>query len=121
MNYKELQELYERYVDRGLIILGFPCNQFGSQEPGTPEEITAFVAKKGVTFPIMAKVKVNGPEALPLYMYLKSTIGGFFGSYIKWNFTKFLCNRNGVPTKRYGPTTPPSSMEEDILTLLDGQ
>ena len=79
MNYRELQELYERYATRGLIILGFPCNQFGSQEPGTADEIAAFVAEKGVTFPIFSKIKVNGPDAIPLYHFLKSKLGGLFG------------------------------------------
>ena len=119
MNYRELQELYERYATRGLIILGFPCDQFGSQEPGTADEIAAFVAEKGVTFPIFSKIKVNGPDAIPLYHFLKSKLGGLFGSYIKWNFTKFLCDRNGVPRKRFGPTTAPSKMESDILALLE--
>ena len=119
MNYKELQELYERYGDRGFTILGFPCNQFGSQEPGSADEIAAFVADKGVTFPIMSKVNVNGPDAIPLYHFLKGKLGGLFGSYIKWNFTKFLCDRSGIPIKRYGPTTSPSSMENDVVALLD--
>ena len=84
----------------------------------TADEIAAFVAEKGVTFPIFSKIKVNGPDAIPLYHFLKSKLGGLFGSYIKWNFTKFLRHRNGVPRKRFGPTTA-LQMESDILALLE--
>lgn len=100
-------------------MLGFPCNQFGAQEPGTAEEIAIFVAEKGVTFSIMKKIRVNGSGAAPVFIFLKSKLSGAFGSFIKWNFTKFLCDKNGIPVKRYGPTTPPSSMEEMIVSLLD--
>ena len=118
MNYTELQELYERYADRGLTILGFPCNQFGSQEPGSADEIAAFVADKGVTFPIMSKINVNGPDAIPLFHFLKGKLGGLFGSYIKWNFTKFLVNRQGVPVQRYGPQDNPMQLEPVLQELL---
>ena len=121
VNYKELQELHLKYHQLGLTILGFPCNQFGSQEPGSAEEIQLFTKNKNVTFQIMKKIKVNGPNAEPVFIYLKSMLKkqSSFGSFIKWNFTKFLCDRNGIPVKRYSPTTNPMAMEKDILSLLE--
>lgn len=91
----------------------------GNQEPGTSEEILEFTKKKGVTFSILNKIHVNGPKADPLFVYLKSKLKGSFGSFIKWNFTKFICNKNGIPIKRFGPTTPPSAMEDMIGGLLN--
>tara|TARA_B110000091_G_scaffold210489_1_gene253398 strand:- start:366 stop:827 length:462 start_codon:yes stop_codon:yes gene_type:complete len=91
----------------------------GNQEPGTSEEILEFTKKKGATFSILNKIHVNGPKADPLFVYLKSKLKGSFGSFIKWNFTKFICNKNGIPIKRFGPTTPPSAMEDMIGGLLN--
>jgi hypothetical protein len=91
----------------------------GNQEPGTSEEILEFTKQKGVTFSILNKIHVNGPKADPLFVYLKSKLKGSFGSFIKWNFTKFICNKNGIPIKRFGPTTPPSAMEDMIGGLLN--
>ena len=91
----------------------------GNQEPGTSEEILEFTKSKGVTFSILDKIHVNGPKADPLFVFLKSKLRGSFGSFIKWNFTKFICNKNGIPIKRFGPTTPPSAMEDMIGGLLN--
>lgn len=101
-------------------MLAFPCNQFGAQEPGTAEQIRAFVATFGATFPLMAKIKVNGSDALPLFRYLKVRLPGTFGNFIKWNFTKFLVDRSGIPRKRFGPKDSPLSFEADLVELLDG-
>lgn len=117
-NYSELQQLHVAHSGNGLQILGFPCNQFGGQEPGTDEEIQHFAQGKGATFPILAKIEVNGPGTHPLYAFLKSTKGEMLGADIKWNFAKFLVDRNGVPVARYAPTTAPLSFESDILRLL---
>lgn len=118
--YAGLQELYARYKDKGLVILGFPCNQFGGQEPGDSEQIGAFCQKNyGVDFPIFAKVEVNGDGAHPLYQYLKSSAKGVLGTEaIKWNFTKFLINREGQVVDRYAPTTKPEELVKDIEALL---
>ncbi|XP_031403299.1 probable glutathione peroxidase 2 [Punica granatum] len=118
-NYKELNILYEKYKDQGLEILGFPCNQFAGQEPGSNEEIqetacTMFKAE----FPIFDKVEVNGNNAAPIYKYLKAQKGGLFGDFIKWNFTKFLVGRDGKVVARYAPTTSPLKIEKDIQNLL---
>ncbi|KAL1830087.1 hypothetical protein ACET3Z_008499 [Daucus carota] len=119
-NYTELAKLYEKYKDQGLEILAFPCNQFGSQEPGTNEEIVEFACTKfKAEYPIFDKVKVNGSDANPLYKYLKSSKGGIFGDGIKWNFTKFLVDENGNVVDRYAPTTSPLSIEKDIKKLLE--
>lgn len=112
-------ELYERLHSRGFEILAFPCNQFGNQEPGTEEEIAKFVADFNVKFQIFGKIKVNGSDADPVYRFLKSKLSGVLGSSIKWNFTKFLCDRNGIPVKRYGPPTNPLSILKDAEALLD--
>ncbi|OWZ02959.1 Phospholipid hydroperoxide glutathione peroxidase, partial [Phytophthora megakarya] len=117
-NYPELQQLYTKYKDEGLVVLGFPCNQFKSQEPGTHEEIIEFVKQYEVTFPLFEKHDVNGSNARPIFTYLKAKLPGTFGNYIKWNFTKFLVDRNGQPFKRYAPTDLPLSFEEDIKELL---
>lgn len=121
MNYQQLQELYSELAPRGFTVLAFPCNQFGKQESGTEEEIKAFVTTKyNVTFPMFAKIKVNGTDAEPLWKYLKANLTGTFGQSIKWNFTKFLVDRKGIPVARYGTPTNPKSIRNDILTLLEG-
>jgi glutathione peroxidase len=112
-------QIYELLHPRGFEILAFPCNQFGSQEKGTEAEIAEFVKGYRVTFPIFEKVEVNGPGAHPVWRFLKSQLGGVLGSSIKWNFTKFLCDKNGIPVKRYGPPTAPSAIVGDIEALLD--
>ena len=106
------------YHERGLRILGFPCNQFGKQEPGTNAEIKEFAIAHGAKFDLFSKIDVNGNNAHPLYKFLKKAQGGTFGDSIKWNFTKFLCNRKGIPVKRYGPTTDPLSAVKDIEAEL---
>ena len=118
--YQPLQKLYEDYQDKGLSILGFPCNQFGGQEPGTSNEIATFCETSyAVKFPMFEKVEVNGDGAHPLYKFLKEAKPGILGSTaIKWNFTKFLVDRNGVPLKRYAPKDPISKIEKDIQALL---
>ena len=117
--YEGLQKLYDKYKDKGLEILDFPCNQFGHQAPGTEEEIKEFCTLKyKTTFPLFAKVEVNGKNEEPLFRYLKSQEGGFLGDDIKWNFTKFLVSRNGTVIGRYAPITKPESIEGDIQKLL---
>lgn len=117
--YKGLEELYRKFKERGFVVLDFPCNQFGHQAPGTDEEIGEFCSLNyDTTFPRFKKINVNGPDAIPLYKWLKSQKGGFLGSRIKWNFTKFLVDREGKVTARYSPTTPPSKIEADIEKLL---
>lgn len=118
--YKALQELYERYQLEGLEILGFPCNQFMSQEPGTEEDIKSFCELNyGVSFPMFAKVDVNGPKAHPLFTHLTNEAPGLLGSKaVKWNFTKFLVDRNGKAVERFSPNTDPKEMEETIQKLL---
>lgn len=120
--YEQMVDLYKRHRDKGFEILAFPCNQFGKQEPGTNEEIKQFVAEKyGVSFPVFDKINVNGKDAHPIFIFLRSQLTGLLGSSIKWNFTKFLCNRKGLPVKRYGPPAKPLQMEDDILKLLNEQ
>jgi len=118
--YAGLEELQRHYGERGLMVLGFPCNQFGHQESGTEAEIGAFCEKNyGVTFPMFAKIAVNGDDAHPLFRFLKSEAPGVLGTEsIKWNFTKFLVNRDGAVFKRYAPQTKPDELEEDIEVLL---
>ena len=118
--YAGLDALYQRYKDRGFCVLGFPCNQFGHQEPGDEVEIRQFCsAKYHVTFPMFAKIDVNGPEAHPLFQYLKGEKKGLLGTEaIKWNFTKFLIDRQGKVAKRYAPTTAPDKIKDDIDALL---
>lgn len=118
--YHGLEDMYRTYVDRGLVVLGFPCDQFGHQEPGGESEIATFCEKNfGVTFPLFAKVDVNGDEAHPLYTWLKSEKSGVLGSgAIKWNFTKFLIDSDGAVVKRYGSTTKPEDIAGDIEKLL---
>ncbi|KAH1108066.1 hypothetical protein J1N35_011834 [Gossypium stocksii] len=118
-NYKELNVLYEKYKNQGFEILAFPCNQFGGQEPGTNEQIQeATCSMFKAEFPIFDKVEVNGKNAAPLYKFLKSEKGGYFGDAIKWNFTKFLVNKEGKVVERYAPTTSPLNIEKDIRDLL---
>ena len=118
--YDGLEELYRRYGERGFEVLGFPCNQFGGQEPGDADEIAQFCKVNfGVSFPLMAKVDVNGPEASPLFDWLKGEARGVLGSKdIKWNFTKFLIDRDGTVVKRYGPSDKPAAIAADIEALL---
>ena len=118
--YKGLQALYEKYRDQGFEIVGFPCNQFGSQEPGNAGEITEFCEiNYGVSFPISEKVDVNGANAHPVYKFLTHEAKGVLGTEaIKWNFTKFLVDKNGKVIKRYAPTTTPASLAGDIEELL---
>lgn len=118
--YAGLQSLYDAYRDRGLVVLGFPCNQFGAQEPGGADEIGAFCERNyGVGFPMFAKIDVNGPGTHPLYKALKKAAPGLLGSEsIKWNFTKFLIDRNGDVVARYAPTTRPEELKRAIEGLL---
>jgi glutathione peroxidase len=117
--YGPLQGLYEKYADRGLEILGFPCDQFGHQEPGTEEAIATFCESQyGVSFPMFSKVEVNGKNAHPLYKWLKKEKTGVLGGAIKWNFTKFLVDRDGNVVKRYAPNDTPESIAKDIEKAL---
>ena len=118
--YRGLEDLYLKYRDRGLVVLGFPCNQFGAQEPGTEAEIKGFCeAKFGVSFPLFAKIEVNGKGAHPLYRYLKEARPGLLGSKtIKWNFTKFLVSRDGAVLQRFAPGDDPASLEPAIVEAL---
>ena len=117
--YQGLQELHTKYADDGFAVLGFPCNQFGGQEPGDAEEIGAFCEKNyGVTFPLFEKVDVNGDKAHPLFQWLRQERTGLIGSAIKWNFTKFLVGRDGTVLKRYGSTTAPEKIAADIEKAL---
>ncbi len=119
--YEGLQSLYQELGDRGFVVLGFPCNQFGQQEPGEAGEISEFCGLNyGVDFPMFDKVDVNGSDAHPLFQHLKSAAPGVLGTTaIKWNFTKFLVDPDGVVVKRYGSTTTPEQIKGDILGLLD--
>lgn len=117
--YRGLEALQRAYADRGFAVLGFPCNQFGAQEPGTAEEIGAFCSSKyDVTFPLFAKIDVNGAHAHPLYKFLKGEKTGLLGSAIKWNFTKFLVDRAGHVVSRHAPTTTPEALKKEIEALL---
>ena len=117
-----LQELHQRYGKEGLVVLGFPCNQFGGQDPGENAEIASFCALNyGVSFPILAKIEVNGAQADPLWRWLQEQAPGLLGSKaIKWNFTKFLVDRTGSVVKRYAPTDTPQSLARDIEAALAG-
>jgi len=121
--YAGLETLYAQYKDRGLVVLGFPCNQFGAQEPGTEAEIAQFCELNyGVSFPMFAKIDVNGPRAHPLYQFLKSEKSGIFGvigfEAIKWNFTKFLVDRSGDVVARFAPSTTPAELGPAVEKLL---
>jgi len=117
--FEGLQKLHETYADQGLVVLGFPCDQFAHQDPGTDEEIAAFCTKNyGVSFPMFAKIEVNGSGAHPLYSWLREQEGGLLGDRIKWNFTKFLIGRDGRVIDRYAPTTAPEKLSADIEAAL---
>ena len=118
--YAGLEDLWRRYSDQGLVVLGFPCNQFANQEPGDAEEIASFCSLTyDVTFPVLARIDVNGPGADPLFQWLSDQKRGLLGSRgIKWNFTKFLVGRDGGVLKRYAPTVPPEALEADIRAAL---
>lgn len=118
--YAGLEALWRKYRERGLAVLGFPCNQFGAQEPGSEAEIAQFCSMRyDVTFPLFAKIEVNGEQAHPLYRHLKSAVPGMLGTEaIKWNFTKFLVDRQGRVVSRHAPTTAPADLEREIEALL---
>jgi len=118
--YKGLEQVYEQFKDKGAVVLGFPCNQFGGQEPGGEAEIGAFCEKNfGVTFPLFSKIEVNGDGTHPLFAHLKKEAPGLLGTQaIKWNFTKFLVKKDGSVYKRYAPSTAPSELVDDIEKLL---
>lgn len=117
--FEGLQKLYEKYKEQGFVVLGFPCDQFKNQEFSNIDETLQFCQKKyGVTFPMFAKIDVNGEKEHPLYTFLKDQKGGILSKNIKWNFTKFLVDRNGKVVERYSPTTKPSKIEEDIVSIL---
>lgn len=114
-----LEELYQKYKDRDFVILGFPSNQFANQEPGNAESIEESCRINfGVTFPLFAKVDVNGANTHPIFKYLKNELRGLLGKRIKWNFTKFLIDEDGVPVKRFGPTEKPEKIEDYLLSHL---
>ena len=117
--YKGLEALYKKYKDRGLVVLGFPCDQFAHQEPGSDTEIASFCEVNfGVTFPLMSKVDVNGANVHPVFAYLKKRASGILGRTIKWNFTKFLVGRDGRSVKRFASATEPDKLEKDIEAAL---
>jgi glutathione peroxidase len=118
--YTGLEAMYRKYKDKGLVVLGFPCDQFGHQEPGNEQEIKNFCSLKyDVSFPLFAKIEVNGANTPPLYQYLKKEARGLLGSEgVKWNFTKFLVDKNGKVVKRYAPTDTPASIERDVAKIL---
>jgi len=118
--FEGLEKLHQEYADQGLVVLGFPCNQFGNQDPGDNAEIGAFCERNyGVSFPMFEKIDVNGPETHPLYRWLKQARRGVLGTQrIKWNFTKFLLDRKGNPVARYAPRTEPQALTKDIEALL---
>lgn len=122
VNYSQLQQLYEKYAENGLKVLAFPSNQFSNQEPKSNPEIKEYARiKQKATFDLFSKIKVNGDNAIPLYKFLRShkNTGGFLTNAIKWNFTKFLVDRKGVPRKRFAPNVKPFDMEKDIKKLLE--
>jgi glutathione peroxidase len=117
--FKGLENLYRKYKDRGLVILGFPCNQFANQEPGDDKSISeGCLINYGVTFPVFSKIDVNGKNAHPIYQYLKNELSGWFGSKIKWNFTKFLIDEKGKPVKRFSPITKPEKIDNYLGKIL---
>lgn len=118
--YKGLEALYQKYGEKGLVILGFPCNQFGDQEPGDAASISeGCLVNYGVSFPMFEKILVNGPNAHPLFVLLKKQLSGWFGGRIKWNFTKFLIDSDGNPVRRFSPFTKPEKMDNAICKLLE--
>ncbi|NOY92804.1 MAG: glutathione peroxidase [Deltaproteobacteria bacterium] len=117
--YEGLEALYREHREAGLVVLGFPCNQFAGQEPGTDEEIASFCSTRfDVSFPMYGKLSVNGSDTHPLYQHLKAEQTGLLGSAIKWNFTKFLVNRQGEVVERFGPKTTPATFAEKVAALL---
>ena len=117
--YEGLEKLYREYGEKGLVILGFPCNQFGNQEPGSDKEISeGCLAEFGITFPVFSKADVNGENTHPLFKYLKTCLPGCFSRRIKWNFTKFLVDSEGKPLRRYAPAMKPEMLAGDIERLL---
>ncbi len=117
--YKGLQALHAEYAPSGFSVLAFPCDQFGRQEPGSDQEIASFCDRSfGVTFPLFAKIEVNGPRAHPLYVWLKQQKGGLLGSSIKWNFTKFLVDKAGLVRARFASATKPETLSRDVAALL---
>jgi glutathione peroxidase len=117
--YEGLEKLYRQYKDKGLVILGFPCNQFANQEPGSEKDIAeGCLVNYGVSFPMFSKIDVNGDNAHPIYKYLKNKLPGLFGTKIRWNFAKFIIDSNGVPVKRFSPATVPEKLVNDIEKLL---
>ncbi len=118
-HYTGLEKLYQKYKDEGLVIIGFPCNQFGTQEPGTSEEIQEFCSLNyDVTFPMSSKVEVNGKNEHPLFKYLKSELKGKLNDSVKWNFSKFLIDRDGIPFKRFSSTVEPEDIAASIEEVL---
>ncbi|MBR1632333.1 MAG: glutathione peroxidase [Bacteroidales bacterium] len=117
--YDGLEALWQKYKDRGLVVIGFPCDQFAHQEPGSDEQIAEFCRiNHGVTFPLMSKIDVNGANAHPIFKYLRSQTKGLFGDSVKWNFTKFLINRDGSKITRFAPVTKPEAIDSKIAELL---
>lgn len=117
--FAELEELFRKYQPTGFVVLGFPCNQFGKQEPGSSSDIQAFCSKNyGVSFPMFEKTLVNGRHAHPIFQFLKASQNGWFGRRIKWNFTKFLVDAQGKPVGRFSPMTKPKQLEDKIVSLL---
>ena len=117
--FKELENLHQKYKNKGLVILGFPCNQFAGQEPETNESIVDVCKiNHGVTFQLTEKIDVNGKNTHPVFEYLKKELPGSFGNRIKWNFTKFLIAPDGKPIKRFAPTTKPNNIEKDIVQII---
>lgn len=115
-----LEKLHQKYKDQGLVVIGFPCNQFHNQEPESNSTmVESCKINHGVTFQLTEKIKVNGPETHPVFGYLRKELGGVFGNKIKWNFTKFLITSDGKPYKRYAPTTSPEKLEMDIKSLIN--
>ena len=118
--YEGLEKLYRKYQDKGLVVLGFPCNQFANQESGDEKSISeGCLINYGVSFPMFSKIDVNGETAHPIYKYLKSELNGMLGSKIKWNFTKFLVDSNGNPVKRFAPVTKPETIDKYLESILN--
>ncbi len=118
--FEGLERLYQKYKDKGLVILGFPCNQFANQEPDDEKSISeGCLVNYGVSFPMFSKIEVNGDNAHPLYKFLKLKLKGTFGKKVKWNFTKFLLDADGVPQKRFSPITKPEKIEEYLIPLMN--
>ncbi|NVO18416.1 MAG: glutathione peroxidase [Bacteroidetes bacterium] len=118
--YEGLEKLYQKYKDKGLVILGFPCNQFANQESGDDKSISeGCIINYGVSFPMFSKIDVNGEDAHPIFKYLKSELKGILGSSIKWNFTKFLIDTEGNPVKRFAPVTKPEKIDKYLATIMN--